>query len=89
MQRGSRFQAFTPEGERVLDWARRIVGDSRALMRQDIDALKHGLSGHLKIAAIPTALAIVADADHALPREAPERALHHPVAELDRGPGDA
>ncbi len=60
VQRGSRFKAFTPEGERALDWARRIVGDSRAL-RQEIDALKHGLSGHLKIAAIPTALAMVAE----------------------------
>jgi DNA-binding transcriptional LysR family regulator len=60
VQRGSRFHSFTPEGERVLGWARRIVGDSRAL-RQDIESLKHGLSGHLKIAAIPTALAIVAD----------------------------
>jgi DNA-binding transcriptional LysR family regulator len=42
VQRGSRFQGFTPEGERVLDWARRIVGDTRA-MRQEVDALKHGL----------------------------------------------
>ncbi len=60
VQRGSRFRSFTPEGERVLDWARRIVGDSRAL-RQEIESLKHGLSGHLRIAAIPTALAVVAD----------------------------
>jgi DNA-binding transcriptional LysR family regulator len=59
VQRGSRFQGFTPEGERVLDWARRIVGDTRA-MRQEIDALKHGLSGHIRIAAIPTALAMCA-----------------------------
>ena len=59
MQRGSRFQGFTPEGERVLDWARRIVGDTRA-MRQEIDALKRGLAGHIRIAAIPTALAMVA-----------------------------
>ena len=58
VQRGSRFQGFTPEGERVLDWARRIVGDTRA-MRQEIEALKHGLTGHIRIAAIPTALAIV------------------------------
>ena len=28
VNRGSRFQGFTPEGERVLDWARRIVGDT-------------------------------------------------------------
>jgi DNA-binding transcriptional LysR family regulator len=60
VQRGSRFKSFTPEGERALDWARRIVGDSRSL-RQEIDALKHGLSGHLKIAAIPTTLAMVAE----------------------------
>jgi DNA-binding transcriptional LysR family regulator len=58
VQRGSRFQGFTPEGERVLDWARRIVGDTRA-MRQEVDALKRGLVGHVRIAAIPTALAMV------------------------------
>ena len=59
VQRGSRFQGFTPEGERVLDWARRIVADTRA-MRQEIDALKRGLAGHVQIAAIPTALAMTA-----------------------------
>ena len=58
VQRGSRFR-LPPEGERVLDWARRIVGDTRA-MRQEVDALKHGLAGHIRIAAIPTALAMVA-----------------------------
>ena len=59
VNRGSRFQGFTAEGERVLDWARRIVGDARA-MRQEIEALRHGLTGRLRIAAIPTALAMVA-----------------------------
>ncbi|HEY0236697.1 MAG TPA: LysR family transcriptional regulator [Afipia sp.] len=59
VNRGSRFQGFTPEGERVLVWARRIVGDSRA-MREDLETLKHGLVGHIRIAAIPTALAMTA-----------------------------
>ena len=59
VQRGSRFIGFTPEGERTLDWARRLVGDARA-MREEIKALKHGLAGRLRIAAIPTALAMVA-----------------------------
>jgi DNA-binding transcriptional LysR family regulator len=59
VRRGSRFIGFTPEGQRTLDWARRIVSDSRA-MRQEITALKKGLTGRLKIAAIPTALAMVA-----------------------------
>lgn len=56
--RGSRFEGFTPEGERALEWARRIVADSRA-MRQDLDTLKRGLSGEIRIAAIPTALPMV------------------------------
>ena len=60
VNRGSRFQSFTPEGERVLEWARRIVGDSRA-MRDEINSLRHGLTGMLRIAAIPTALAMVAE----------------------------
>src|ERR1700749_3418795 len=59
VQRGSRFQGFTPEGERVLDWARRIVGDTRA-MRQEINGLKDQLSGEIRIAAIPTVLGMVA-----------------------------
>ncbi|MFO1109138.1 MAG: LysR family transcriptional regulator [Bradyrhizobium sp.] len=59
VQRGSRFQGFTPEGERTLDWARRIVGDARA-MRQEIKSLKQKLSGELKIAAIPTVLGMMA-----------------------------
>jgi DNA-binding transcriptional LysR family regulator len=59
VNRGSRFRSFTPEGEKVLDWARRIVGDNRA-MRAEINALRHGLTGRLSIAAIPTALAMTA-----------------------------
>ena len=50
VQRGSRFQGFTPEGERVLDWARRIVGDARA-MRQEIKGLKDQLSGEIHASA--------------------------------------
>jgi DNA-binding transcriptional LysR family regulator len=58
--RGSRFQGLTAEGERVLHWARRIVSDAR-ILRQEIDALKRGqLVGQLRIAAIPTAMAMVA-----------------------------
>jgi len=59
VRRGSRFLGFTGEGERVLEWARRIVSDVRAL-KQDVDQLKRGLTGHLRIAAVPTALPMVA-----------------------------
>jgi DNA-binding transcriptional LysR family regulator len=56
--RGSRYRGLTPEGARVLDWARRIVADARAL-REEMRAAKTGLSGNLRLAAIPTALAMV------------------------------
>jgi DNA-binding transcriptional LysR family regulator len=59
VNRGSRFQSFTAEGERVLDWARRIVGDTRA-MRQELNSIRNGLNGRLRIAAIPTTLGMVA-----------------------------
>ena len=55
--RGSRFQALTPEGEQVLVWARRITNDART-MREEMHAARRGLSGRLRIAAIPTALAM-------------------------------
>ena len=58
VKRGSRFQGLTPEGTQVLEWARRIVGDART-MREEMRAARHGLSGRIRIAAVPTALAMV------------------------------
>jgi DNA-binding transcriptional LysR family regulator len=58
VNRSSRFHGLTAEGERVLEWAKRIVGDARA-MRQEVRTLREGLSGQLKIAVIPTAEGIV------------------------------
>ncbi|MDO6965002.1 LysR family transcriptional regulator [Rhizobium alvei] len=58
VNRGSRFQGLTPEGQRVLEWARRIVGDART-MKEEMRAVKTGLSGHVRISAIPTALSII------------------------------
>ena len=67
--RSSRFQGFTPEGEVMLDWARRITSDVRA-MHDEVTGLRHGLSGVMRLAVIPTALAVVADIT------TPFRALH-------------
>jgi DNA-binding transcriptional LysR family regulator len=55
VQRGSRFGGLTPEGARALDWARQIVGDARRL-REEMRFSREGLSGHLRLAVIPTAL---------------------------------
>ena len=57
--RASRFEGLTPEGQRVLDWALRIVGDARTL-REEMRARRLGLSGNLRIGVIPTALPMIA-----------------------------
>ncbi|MBF9060228.1 LysR family transcriptional regulator [Rhodobacterales bacterium HKCCSP123] len=53
--RGSRYGGLTPEGQRALVWARRLVSDSRTF-REEMRVSRHGLSGHLRLAVIPTAL---------------------------------
>ncbi|MAL77804.1 MAG: LysR family transcriptional regulator [Sneathiella sp.] len=53
--RGSRYGGLTPEGQSALNWARRIVSDTRQL-KEEMRFKRHGLSGQLRIAVIPTAL---------------------------------
>jgi len=58
VHRGSRFRGLTPEGVRALDWASRIVRDARA-MKDELPAARAGLAGHLRLAVVPTSLAMV------------------------------
>lgn len=58
VNRGVRFLDFTPEGERVLEWARRIVNDSRAL-HEEVLSFRRGLAGQLRVAAIPVSHALI------------------------------
>jgi DNA-binding transcriptional LysR family regulator len=58
VRRSSRMHGMTPEGDKVLEWARRLIGDARA-MRQELQGMREGLSGHVRLAVIPTALAMV------------------------------
>ncbi len=55
VKRGRRFNGFTPEGERVLQLARRMIAERDAL-HQDLANMKGAMSGTLRIGAIPTAL---------------------------------
>lgn len=58
VRRGRRFGGFTPEGELVVAWAHRIVEDRNAL-RQELDRMAGGLTGLLRIGAIPTAQTVL------------------------------
>ncbi|MER0238324.1 LysR family transcriptional regulator [Fulvimarina sp. MAC8] len=59
VNRGSRYKGMTSEGDRVLAWARKITDDVRT-MREEVRSVRRGLTGHLRIGAIPTALSLVA-----------------------------
>ena len=58
VRRGRRFEGFTPDGERVLAWARRVVADCEGL-RQAASASDEGPTGLLRLGAIPTTLPLV------------------------------
>ena len=58
VRRGRRFEGLTPEGERVLLWAHRILAEQDAL-RHELSAMRGGLAGTLRMGAIPTALPVV------------------------------
>lgn len=59
VRRGRRFEGFTPEGERVLAWAARILADQESLV-QDLSDMRGSLHGHLRLSVVPTALSVVA-----------------------------
>ena len=55
IERGHQFLRLTPEGERVLNWAHRIIADFDGL-KQDLENFGKGLSGVLKLGVIPSAM---------------------------------
>lgn len=57
VQRGQRFQGLTPEGERLLAWAR-LLAQNWEGMRQEAALCGQQLTGLLRIGAIPTTLAV-------------------------------
>jgi len=59
VRRGQKFEGLTPEGERLVHWARRILADCDAL-KLEVTALQTGLIGELRLGVVPTAATTVA-----------------------------
>jgi len=59
VERRQRFVGFTPEGERVLAWAQRVLTDYGGLT-QELSELREGLAGQIRIGAIPVSLPALA-----------------------------
>ena len=47
------FEGLTPEGERLVAWARRILADQEAL-KLEVSAMRTGLQGQLRLGVVPT-----------------------------------
>ncbi|MGQ4598625.1 LysR substrate-binding domain-containing protein [Nocardia sp. R6R-6] len=75
VRRGRRFEGFTPEGLRVLDWARRIVNE-RDELRSDLDRMRRGLAATIRIGAIPTAVPVLPLVTEAVADRHPSARVH-------------
>lgn len=52
--RGKRFEGFTPDGEKTLQWARRILAECEGLV-QDVGPVGSGPHGALRLGVVPSA----------------------------------
>jgi DNA-binding transcriptional LysR family regulator len=87
VERGQRFEGLTPEGQRVLTWATRILADCESL-QQEASELRAGLVGRLRIGVIPVALPMVAQLTTPFMARHPQvkvTVLTHTSAEIQRG----
>jgi len=58
VQRGQRFIGFTPEGEKILKWAHRMLADCES-MYQEIHSDKNEQIGTVRMGAIPTTISLI------------------------------
>ncbi|BCO65181.1 MULTISPECIES: LysR family transcriptional regulator [Mycobacterium] len=54
INRGHSFEGLTPEGERLVVWARRILAEHDAF-KAEVDAVRSGITGTLRLGTVPTA----------------------------------
>jgi DNA-binding transcriptional LysR family regulator len=54
INRGHNYQGLTPEGERLVVWAKRILSEQEAF-KQEVTAVQAGVSGTLRLGTEPTA----------------------------------
>ncbi len=84
---GQRFRGLTPEGERVLGWAQRILADEDAL-EQELSEMRVGLAGDLRFGVIPAAMPVTPLITNPFSKTHPLvtlRLLMHSSIEIQRG----
>src|ERR1700744_4216196 len=54
INRGHNFEGLTPEGERLVVWAKRILAEQEAF-KAEVHAVRSGITGTLRLGTVPTA----------------------------------
>ena len=87
VERGHRYVGLTPQGQVALDHAHRVLAEIENL-RHELDEIDKGLTGRLRIGAIPTALPIVSQLTGPFLARFPGvtvTVLSHSSQEIERG----
>lgn len=90
VERQHRFVGFTPEGERVLAWAQRVLADYGGLT-QELSELREGLAGQIHIGAVPVSLpplALLTSAFASIHSRTRYQVISQSSAEIQRGLDD-
>jgi DNA-binding transcriptional LysR family regulator len=87
LRSGQRYGGLTPEGERIIGWAQRILADEDALT-QELTQIRGSLSGELRLGAIPAAMPVTPLLTSLFHRRHPLvtlKIISHNSAEIQRG----
>jgi DNA-binding transcriptional LysR family regulator len=88
LRRNQGFHEFTPEGKRILDWARRVLADHDQLAQEISHTRSDGLAGHLRLGVIPVAtptIALLTSAFHACHPAVTMSVQSQPMTDIYRG----
>jgi DNA-binding transcriptional LysR family regulator len=86
-RKGQRYGGLTPEGERIIGWARRILADEDALT-QELTDIRGSLAGELRLGVIPAAMPVTPLITSLFHRRHPlvtVKILSHTSNEIQRG----
>lgn len=84
---GQRYRGLTPEGERIIGWAQRILADEDALT-QELTEIRGSLAGELRLGAIPAAMPVtplLTSLFHGRHPLVTLKVMSHTSAEIQRG----
>ena len=56
--RHQRYQGLTPEGERVVSWAKRLLADRKSML-EELAIMRRNLNGRIRVGAMPTSLPVL------------------------------